>query len=191
MANSSYRPYKKPNDNLIYIHASSNHPPQIIKQLPYSISERLSTNSSSKEIFDTIKGDYEDALKKCGYKSTLNFTQTTKNSKNKRQRKRKIIWFNPPFNKHVTTNVAKIFLKLVDKHFPKTNKLHKIFNRNTIKVSYCCMENVTQIIKGHNKSVTSPKVAQILPCNCRNKSTCPLDGKCRSKSVIYKCSHHT
>ena len=63
LANSSYRPYKKPNDNLIYIHTSSNHPPQIIKQLPYSISERLSTNSSSKEIFDTIKRDYEDALK--------------------------------------------------------------------------------------------------------------------------------
>ena len=26
-----------------------------------------------------------------------------------------------------------------------------------------------------------------LPCNCRNKSACPMDGKCRSKSVIYKC----
>ena len=28
-----YKPYKKPNDNLLYINTSSNHPPQVIKQL--------------------------------------------------------------------------------------------------------------------------------------------------------------
>ena len=28
-----YAPYKKPNDNLLYINTSSNHPPQLIKQL--------------------------------------------------------------------------------------------------------------------------------------------------------------
>ena len=28
-----YAPYKKPNDNLLYINTSSNHPPQVIKQL--------------------------------------------------------------------------------------------------------------------------------------------------------------
>ena len=30
---NTYRPYKKPNDNLTYINTSSNHPPQIIKHL--------------------------------------------------------------------------------------------------------------------------------------------------------------
>ena len=109
---------------------------------------------------------------------------TTKDFKNKRQRKRKIIWFNPPFNKQVTTNVAKLFLRLVDKHFPK---FHKIFNRNTIQVSYFCMENVSQIIKSHNKNITSPNVEEKSLCNCRNKSTCQLDGKCQSESVVYKC----
>ena len=29
-----FSPYKKPNDNLLYVNASSNHPPQIIKMLP-------------------------------------------------------------------------------------------------------------------------------------------------------------
>ena len=28
-----YKPYKKPNDQLLYVNNSSNHPPQIIKQL--------------------------------------------------------------------------------------------------------------------------------------------------------------
>ena len=43
----TYRPYKKANDKLFYIHSSLNHPPQIIKQLSNSISERLSKNSSN------------------------------------------------------------------------------------------------------------------------------------------------
>ena len=37
----TYRPYKKHNDKLLYIHASSNHPLQITKHLPNSISDRL------------------------------------------------------------------------------------------------------------------------------------------------------
>ena len=31
--NGMYKPYKKPNDRLLYINKSSNHPPQIINQL--------------------------------------------------------------------------------------------------------------------------------------------------------------
>ena len=37
----------------------------------------------------------------------------------------------------MSTNFAEQFLDLLDKHFPQNNQLHKIFNRNTVKVSYC------------------------------------------------------
>ena len=47
----------------------SNHPPQIIKQLPISKSNHLSNNSSNKEVFDTSKGEYEEALGESGYKN--------------------------------------------------------------------------------------------------------------------------
>ena len=47
-----------------------------------------------------------------------------------------IIWFNPPLSQTVSTNVTKRFLDLLDKYSPSNNKLHKIFNRNTVKVSY-------------------------------------------------------
>ena len=47
----------------------------------------------------------------------------------------------------MSTNIANICLKLVDKRFPCTHRLNKIFNRNTIKVSYSCMSNVQQLIK--------------------------------------------
>ena len=148
LQNGTYRPYKKANDKLLYIHSSSNHPPQIIKQLPNSISERLSKNSSNQEVFNTAKVEYEDALKKSGYNVDLKYTN---NKSEKPKTRKRNIWFNPPFSKSVATNIAKTFLQLVTKHFPRSNKLHKIFNRNTVKVSYSCMNNMSNIIKGHNK----------------------------------------
>ena len=37
-----YQPYKKPNDDPLYINIKSNHPPSILQQLPKSISKRIS-----------------------------------------------------------------------------------------------------------------------------------------------------
>ena len=56
-------PIKKPNDSMLYIQKSSNHLPQIIKQLPKIISDRRSKNSSNEEDFNESKGEYENALK--------------------------------------------------------------------------------------------------------------------------------
>ena len=53
----------------------------------------------------------------------------------RRNRKRKIIWFNPLYSKNIRTNIAHNFLHLIDKHFPKSSCLHKIFNHNTVKES--------------------------------------------------------
>ena len=68
LRNETYRPYKKPKDRLLYIHSLSKHPPNVIKQIPNSIQERLSKNSSNEEILNTAKCGYEDALKKSGFK---------------------------------------------------------------------------------------------------------------------------
>ena len=51
LRNESYQPYKKPNDELKYINVLSNHPPQILKELTVTISDRLSRNSSNELIF--------------------------------------------------------------------------------------------------------------------------------------------
>ena len=98
-----------------------------------------------------------------------------------------VIWFNPPFSKNVTTNVAKKFLSLLEKHFPKSNNLHKTFNGNSVKVSYCCNENLPSIIKSHNKKVINGKILTDPKSNCRKKSDCPLDSNCQKKELIYKC----
>ena len=87
LQNRTYRSYKKPNDKLLYVNLSSNHPPQIIKQLSNSISESLSKIFSNQEIFNTIKVEYKDALKKLGYNIDLkhinNKLETNKNGKAK------------------------------------------------------------------------------------------------------------
>ena len=60
------------NNKLLYIHSLSNHSLQITKQLPTSIAERLSKNSSNQEIFNTAKVESKDALKKSDYDVDLN-----------------------------------------------------------------------------------------------------------------------
>ena len=84
--------------------------------------------------------------------------------------------------------LPKKFFHLPDKHFPKTHQLYKIFNRNTIKVSSSCMNNISQIIKQHKKHVCTKKETKAPVCNCRNKNECPLNGNCKVDNVIYKCT---
>ena len=59
-------PYKKPNDNLLYINTSSGLPHQIVKQLTNSINKRLCENSANEQDFNTVKPVYESALHKSG-----------------------------------------------------------------------------------------------------------------------------
>ena len=42
-----YRPYRKPNDEPVYINRHSNHPPNSVTQLPLSVSSRISNISSN------------------------------------------------------------------------------------------------------------------------------------------------
>ena len=81
LENNTYRPYKKPNDKLIYIDVSSNHPPQIKKQLTKIISDRLSRNSSNAGIFNNTKLEYQEALKKCGHATKLTYTPPNQRKK--------------------------------------------------------------------------------------------------------------
>ena len=103
----------------------------------------------------------------------------------KRKRHRKVTWFNPPYSKNVKTNIARKFLQL-DKQFPKTSRLHKIFNRNNIKVSYSCMSNVKTSISNHNRQVLKQQAEPSASCNCRSLNECPLNGKCLTESLVYQ-----
>jgi hypothetical protein len=67
------------------------------------------------------------AISESGFKQGIKFDSKPKHKR--RNRKRNVIWFNPPYNASVLTNIGKEFLSLLSKHFPKDHKFYKIFNK--------------------------------------------------------------
>ena len=202
MVNKIYQPYNKPNNVLSYVNAYSNHPASVLKQIPTTICTRLSTTSSNNTIFDECKTEFEIALAKSSHNHNLKYNPdagASKTDKVKTARKRKIIWYNPPYNAEITTNLGKLFLKLIDKHFPENHHLHKILNRKTVKLSYSCMPNMKNIIQNHNNKILKleraakeqPPNAKTCNCNSQNKPNCPLQGNCLAKCVVYEATINT
>ena len=62
------KPYQKPN-----ITKNSNHPPNILKQLPKSVVKRISETLSSEEIFNKSIKVYSKALKESGFTDELKY----------------------------------------------------------------------------------------------------------------------
>ena len=179
----SYRPYRNKNDETHHIHIQSDHPPSITKQLPRSIEKRLLQLSSSKDIFYGTAPYYEQCLASCEYNENLTYQEHgeyIENIKNiRKNRKRNNIWLNPPYSKSLKTNIGKYFFRLLNKNFPPSHKLYKIFNKNNLKLSYSCMPNLKVKIDGHNKKILE---TTLLPktklCNCLKKENCLMRGAC-------------
>ena len=103
--------------------------------------------------------------------------------------KEKYLWFNSPYGVSMETNIEKFFLKLIGKHFPKTFKFHKIFNKNNVKVSYSCLLYFANMIKLHNNRIFYEETAQGQhKCNCWQKDVGPLVGNCLGKELIHQCN---
>ena len=191
LSTGKYQLYNKPDNDPLYSDVNSSHPPNITKNLPDSISKRINKLSSDEHVFNSTKDFYNNALKNSGYKQNIKFQHnvSVEAQKRKSNRGRKIIWSNPPYSCNVATDISKKFFLLLDKHFPKTHEFYKIFNRNNVKVSYSSMPKISSIIKSQNKKVLSNDESKSSKssCNCRDKSSCPLNGNCLQQNVIY-CS---
>ena len=150
-----FRPFRKPNDTPSYIHRDSNHPPNCIKELPKNVNRRLSSISCNETVFNEAIPVYQAALDKSGHKHKLKFEPPQE--RRKKQRKRVITFYNPPFNAASTINLGKEFLKIIDRHFPKNkkrkDKLEKCINRHNIKISYSGTKSVAKIISSHNAKI--------------------------------------
>ena len=140
---------------------------------------RLSTNLANADIFQEAAKPYNNVLKNNGYKEELKntnkgtiqikrektpnvsdpkkseiLTNNTKENSNKKRR-RNITWFNPTYCKNVAPTIGKNLFTLLSACFPANNKLYKIINKNTIKLSYSYMSNIKQSISNHNKAILS------------------------------------
>ena len=173
----------------------TNHPPSTTKNIPIAIEKMINELSSSEEIFNTAKGEYETALGGCGYGKNVDFQYTEKdpNIKSKgRSRVRKCLWFNPPWSGNVKTDVGRQFLSILDRVFNRNHLLKSIMNRNWCKISYRTTPNLAAIISSHNKKILKSGVEDTERlCNCRKGHQCPLDGKCLSRNLIYQATVST
>ena len=105
------------NQSPSYINVNSNHPKVIIKQVPKAVNLRIRNLSVNEEIFRKSSKMYIDALKSRGYKENFTYKEEKVpnsnnnneiNKENKRKnRKRKIIWFKPPFCRLTNINIGK------------------------------------------------------------------------------------
>ena len=193
LSSGSYRPYMKPNKNLLYVHRLSNHPPTLLKNIPRNINQRLTNISSIEQVFNEAIPPYQQALDESGYNFKLKFAPPAKQATRKsKARKRKITWYNPPWDSNVKTNLGRKFLLVIDKCFPKNHSLNKIFNKHTLKLSYSCMPNMKAVISSHNKNMLAQDGATAAPlqqprmCNCKNIPECPLQGNCLKENVVYQ-----
>ena len=164
LKSGTYYPYRKENNEILYIHKQSNHPPSIIKQIPSMISKRISDISCDSDHFNKAAPDYNTALKKSGFNENIKYSPCQLKQRN---RKREIIWFNLPYSANVKTNVGKLFMRLIDKHFPRHHKFHKIFNHSNFKLSYSYIPSMKNVIQKHNsKIMEDSKPTNNKTCSC-------------------------
>ena len=201
LSQNSYKPFMKPNNTPRYVHVQSDHPEQILRNLPLGVQKRLSTISSSKEEFDAAAQPYQAALAAAGHRHRLEYDETAGAGagatgagtdgaraapprENRRRRQRNVTYFCPPFSKIVETKLGKQFLRAIDKSFSVGNALHGKLNRHNIKISYSCMPNMEKRIGRHNLTVLNSETEEeVEPCVC-TQYECPLDGDCGKKNVI-------
>ena len=181
----------KPNNTILYVNQKSNHPPAVLKNLPAAVNRRLCSISANEDVFRDAIPPYQRALNESGYQYDLKFEPDANSGAKKRNRGRNITWFNPPFSASVSTNIGAKFLRIIDTCFPPTHILHKIINRNTVKVSYRCMPNMKQTIAKHNSRTVNQSIVPVPPpgCNCQGgPATCPLNGACLTDELVYKAT---
>ena len=86
--------------------------------------------------------------------------------------------FPPTLVKHLT---------ILDRDFSKSHKLHEIFNRNNVKISYSSLPNFASIINSDNKKIINNNIPKpsAPTYNCHSKTSCPLNCDCSQSSLVY------
>ena len=133
------------------------------------IGKSVSEISYDKDEFEKAKRNYNKGLAKVGFSEKIKYH---KQSPVKRVLTRKVVWFNPPYSSSIKTNVWKIFIKRIVKHFPKHHIYYQIFDNTTIKLSYSCMPNMENILIKHNNKLIFQSFEQPTQmCNGKDKAS--------------------
>ena len=123
---------------------------------------------------------YNQALRNSGFNEEISYSE--RNARRNKGRKRKIIFFHPPWSDQIETKVGQNFLKLLDKHFPRGSELSQYFNS-----IYSNLPNVARQFKGINKALLSPeRILELKGCSCDDTDDCIVEGgHCLTDNVCY------
>ena len=81
----------------------------------------------------------------------------------------------------------KHFLSWLTSTFPDQAASTRYLTETPSKVSYSCTENMSMIIRKHNRKIINAKPRPTTPtCNFRNKTECLLNGNCLQPSFDYQ-----
>ena len=147
LSTESYKPYRKPNDQPLYIDKHSNHPRHVIKTLPNAISKRISELSSTKKDFEEAVPIYIEAMKQAKHFCQIKYAKEHQQTCKQKNRKRSIIWYNPPFNNQVSTNIGKEFFKLLRKYLKKTINLINYSTKTAMGAHVLCSKSSEHIMQ--------------------------------------------
>ena len=150
---------------------------------------------SGEEEYKMEVDQYQHALKEAGYEEMLVYTNQDKEQERgpgRKTRRRKVIWFKPPWSSNVKTNIAGRFISFLKKHFPPKSDLYHLFIDKKVKVSYSTCPNMQAFNTAHNSKPEGEEDIQDPGCNCRGgKRMCTPPGGCQIPSPVYKAKVDT
>ena len=119
-----------------------------------------------------------------------NFKKINKN------RHKNIAWYNPPSCQLSNINIGKYFLRIISKNSKDGNSHSKVINKNNVKISYSCTNNISKIIDNHNKELINKinwnnKVNKNMHVIVKYKMNAPLENKCNLDNTEYQSNIST
>ena len=128
LKDGTYKPYSKPNDEILYIYANPIILQIFLKNYLYqSKLDYLTFLAILKFSMRHLK-HYQSILNPSGYDYKLKYKPANNKNENRgkspKNHKRNIIWFDPRFPNNVSDSIGKYFLLLIQQHFPNNHEYH-------------------------------------------------------------------
>lgn len=90
-----------------------------------------------------------------------------------------------PVNINVKNNMAKMFIKFIDKNFANLLLLKRLFNRNNVNVSHSCTNSIEKIMTNRNRNIMERYDSkETHKCSCIVKEECLLNRACLVRNVV-------
>lgn len=140
-----YRAYHKSSERLSYINAASCHPPIVLKNMARNISKRISSLSSSHEVFDAAVLHYNNFLAASESRAHISYMVEPNSSRRKHLKKKNDLVSTCNSLKTITP-IGRLFLKLISKHSTSSHRYRHIFNRDNVKVSFSYNPNIKRFL---------------------------------------------